>query len=107
GAVGHARGCRARRDGTVRAGNNGGDGYVIAQSLLGAGYAVEVIAPREPSSTAARTARAHYEGPVSEAARPQHPVVVDCLFGYGLSRAVEGPFAELLEELGANGCYRI
>ncbi|HBK15984.1 MAG TPA: NAD(P)H-hydrate epimerase, partial [Erythrobacter sp.] len=88
-------------------GNNGGDGYVIAQCLLGAGYAVEVIAPREPSSTAARTALAHYEGPVSEAARLQHPVVVDCLFGYGLSRAVEGAFVELLEELEANDCYRI
>jgi hydroxyethylthiazole kinase-like uncharacterized protein yjeF len=88
-------------------GNNGGDGYVIAQCLHRAGYAVDVVAPREPSSTAARTARAHYEGPVSEAARPQHPVVVDCLFGYGLSRAVEGAFAELLEDLKANDCYRI
>ena len=33
--------------------------------------------------------------------------MVDCLFGYGLDRRVESPFADLLEELGRNDSFRI
>ena len=39
-------------------GNNGGDGYVIAEAIRERGGRVTVIAATEPKTTAARTARA-------------------------------------------------
>ena len=88
-------------------GNNGGDGYVIAGCLHAKGYKVRVIAPVELKSETARKALAAFEGEVVSRAALADPVVVDCLFGYGLSRNVEGEFADLLEELAASDCYKI
>ncbi|WP_435201135.1 NAD(P)H-hydrate epimerase [Qipengyuania sp. 902] len=88
-------------------GNNGGDGYVIAGRLHAKGYKVRVIAPVEPKSETARKARAAFEGKVIGRAALTDPVIVDCLFGYGLSRDVEDEFASLLEELAASDCYKI
>ena len=88
-------------------GNNGGDGYVIAESLRRRGHEVLVVAPREPGSETARTARAHYSGEITAAGPLRHAVVADCLFGYGLARAVEGEFATLLEEFTTRDCYKI
>ena len=62
-------------------GNNGGDGYVIAETLLRNGNTVQVIAPVEPATDTARKARAEFGGDISADAAPRHPVVVDCLFG--------------------------
>ena len=81
-------------------GNNGGDGYVIAQWLLEKGVDVSVAAPLEPKTDAARHARSLWRGQTLALAdaRPA-PQFVDCLFGTGLTRAVGedwfGPFARL------------
>ncbi|UYH55940.1 NAD(P)H-hydrate dehydratase [Qipengyuania sp. SS22] len=88
-------------------GNNGGDGYVIADILLRTGHTVQIIAPIEPTTDTARKARAQFGGDISADAALRHPVVVDCLFGYGLTRPVEGEFASLLEQVSARDCYRI
>ena len=88
-------------------GNNGGDGYVIAETLLRNGTTVQVIAPVEPATDTARKARAQFGGDISADAAPRHSVVVDCLFGYGLTRQVEGVFADLLEQVVTRDCYRI
>ena len=88
-------------------GNNGGDGYVIAEDLRARGYDVDVIAPVEPASDTARTARSHFEGETRQKGPFRHAIVVDCLFGYGLSREVEGEFRVLLEDLAASDCFKI
>lgn len=88
-------------------GNNGGDGYVIAGCLQKAGYKVRVVAPVEPKSETARKAQVAFDGEVVGSAALTDPVIVDCLFGYGLSREVEGEFAGLLEELATSDCYKI
>jgi len=88
-------------------GNNGGDGYVIAETLIRRGYEVQVVAPVEPRSETARQAREQYSGAVFAASELRQPVVVDCLFGYGLARRVEGEFSNLLEELATNDCYKV
>ena len=70
-------------------GNNGGDGYVIAQWLLDKGVDVRVAAPLEPKTDAARHAKSLWRGETLALAdtRPAAQFV-DCLFGTGLTRAV-------------------
>ncbi len=80
-------------------GNNGGDGYVIARVLGQRGLAVRVIAPIEPRTQAARAARAAWGGVPVEQARGG--VLVDCLFGSGLTRPLDEPMADLLRSLGS------
>ena len=79
-------------------GNNGGDGFVAARHLERAGWDVAVAALAPPIGDAALAA-ARWRGPV----RPFHPssvaragLVLDAVFGAGLSRPVEGLVAETL-----------
>jgi len=75
-------------------GNNGGDGYVIARVLQERGLTVRVVAPFEPKTEAARAARSAWGGePLAEA---QGGVFVDCLFGSGLTRALDNELAARL-----------
>jgi hydroxyethylthiazole kinase-like uncharacterized protein yjeF len=81
-------------------GNNGGDGYVGAAALKVAGHQVRVAAATEPRSEAAVAARAAWTGPVEPIAdAAPAPVVVDALFGTGLSRGLDGATASSLCEL--------
>lgn len=71
-------------------GNNGGDGYVIAQWLLEKGVDVRVTAPVDPGTDAGRHARSLWRGEtIALADAPPAPQFVDCLFGTGLTRAVD------------------
>ena len=92
------------------AGNNGGDGYVVAREALQAGCEVTVAALGEPreESTAGRMARAFAEAGgriVSwrEAAPRDADLLVDALFGIGLNRALEGDAAAAVEAINAAG----
>lgn len=73
-------------------GNNGGDGYVAARHLAGRGVAVRVAALTEPTSTAAKTARSQWTGEVEPLSDQTvgSSLVIDCLFGTGLKRGLEG-----------------
>lgn len=83
-------------------GNNGGDGYVIAETLRVRGLAVRVVAPLPPATDAARDARAHWQGDVaSQFDGGRGGVFVDCLFGSGLSRRLDPAHEALLAELAA------
>jgi hydroxyethylthiazole kinase-like uncharacterized protein yjeF len=89
-------------------GNNGGDGYVIAQMLLEHGNPVQVVAPREPATDAARTARALYQGAVAAADQSVHgDVLVDCLFGSGLTRPLSDDLFAVLGALAARHSHVI
>lgn len=74
-------------------GNNGGDGYVAARVLAERGHPVRVAALGEPATDLARRARTGWAGPVERFpfALPDDdvfaPVIVDAVFGTGLSRA--------------------
>lgn len=70
-------------------GNNGGDGYVIAQWLREKGVDVCVAAPLDPTTDAARHAKSLWQGKTAslEEAQPAAQFV-DCLFGTGLTRAI-------------------
>ena len=89
-------------------GNNGGDGYVIAEALRERGLDVVVVAPQDPATETARTARSSYRGAVlPELGRRHAPILVDAVFGFGLTRDVGGEFARLLEEADATHGYCI
>lgn len=81
-------------------GNNGGDGYVIAETLRARGLPVAVVAAMEPQTDAARNARAAWQGEVlGLEAKPRGDVFVDCLFGTGQSRPLSDELAALVERL--------
>ena len=83
-------------------GNNGGDGWALAELIRERGGDVAVIAPREPATDAARHARAGYRGIVLEPdARRSGEVLVDCLFGSGLTRPLGDADVGLLARLAA------
>ncbi|MCH2487230.1 MAG: NAD(P)H-hydrate epimerase, partial [Erythrobacter sp.] len=88
-------------------GNNGGDGYVIAEELRARGHDVTMIAPVEPKGETAEKARANFAGSIRRSGELDQAVVVDCLFGYGLDRPVEGDFALLLEALDRSEAFKI
>jgi len=89
-------------------GNNGGDGYVIARRLAEAGNRVEVVAPVEPKTDAARSARERFGRPVHSSGRGvRGEVFVDCLFGTGLARPLSGELALLLRDLAARHPVRV
>lgn len=83
-------------------GNNGGDGYVIAEVLRGRGTAVRVIAAADPATDAARKARALFGGDaLGPDAEVHGEVLVDCLFGSGLTRPLSDDHHGLLSRLAA------
>ncbi|VXC60891.1 NAD(P)H-hydrate dehydratase [Sphingomonas sp. 8AM] len=81
-------------------GHNGGDGYVAAARLHAAGRLVRVAAAVEPRTPAAIAARALWGGPVEQlATAAPAPVLVDALFGTGLTRALEEDTSSFLNKL--------
>ena len=81
-------------------GNNGGDGWVIAELIRERGGDIAVISPKAPGTDAARNARSLYRGAVIDAATPRHgEVFVDCLFGSGLTRALPAEWVDLIARL--------
>lgn len=89
-------------------GNNGGDGYVIAQYLYEHGTPVQVIAARAAATDAARKARSLYQGAYAgDENAPHGEVLVDCLFGSGLTRALPDDLLALLTGLAAHHHQRI
>lgn len=86
-------------------GNNGGDGYVAARLLAERGVDVRVIAPEAPHTSAAIAARAACPLQVGEADDGSGGMVlVDALFGSGLTRAPSPELSALLA--GLRGSHR-
>lgn len=93
-------------------GNNGGDGFVAARVLAARGYPVrlmllgEVGALRGDAADAAK----RWTGPV-EAASPGGlagaGIIIDALFGAGLSRPVDGLAKQMIEAVNASGAHVI
>jgi NAD(P)H-hydrate epimerase len=87
-------------------GNNGGDGFVAARLLREQGYRVRLalLGPREAlKGDAAEMAKRWGEPvePLAPAAIDGADVVVDALFGAGLSRPLDGAAAEVVAAINA------
>jgi hydroxyethylthiazole kinase-like uncharacterized protein yjeF len=83
-------------------GNNGGDGYVAARYLRDRGVEVRVAALGPPKAGAAEAAALAWGGPVEaiESAEPA-PLLIDALFGTGLTRGLDADLARRLGELAS------
>lgn len=101
----HCAGSKERNYVLVMAGmgNNGGDGLAVARLLSELGYQVEVWCPGDRAKASGqweqqRQILEHY--PIEYTDRPkrqEYAVLVDALFGVGLSRPVEGACAEAID----------
>src|SRR5215510_3682290 len=89
-------------------GNNGGDGFVAARILRAAGYQVRVglLGTREALAGDAATMASRW----GEACEPLSPagiaggdLIIDALFGAGLSRPLAGLAAEIVAAVNASG----
>ncbi len=97
-------------------GNNGGDGYVAARTLLGLGYPARCLSLGDPARLSGDAAlhaglfRALGGQILDLSSRqdlssglPPGDVIIDALFGTGLRRPLEGLAASLVEVLNASG----
>ncbi|MDQ0361241.1 NAD(P)H-hydrate dehydratase [Breznakia pachnodae] len=86
-------------------GNNGGDGYVLARLFYGEGYQVELLAlETKDLSEDCRVnldfcADLHLDF-ASEIGN--HNVIVDAIFGTGLSRNIEGKYKDIIEKINTS-----
>ena len=104
-AVANVAGYAGRRPVVILCGpgNNGGDGYVAARRLAAVDWPVRVasLVPVDALKGDAALAAGRWGGPV-EPLRPDAldgaEIVVDALFGAGLSRAVDGVAADCLAQ---------
>jgi NAD(P)H-hydrate epimerase len=89
-------------------GNNGGDGFVVARLLQAEGWPVSLglAADRRLLRDDARSMAGKWTAAVGDGT-PRGlegaELVVDALFGSGLTRPVEGPHAELVAAMNAAG----
>ena len=96
-------------------GNNGGDGLVISRLLIGRGWDVKtfVIGNLEKGSPdfTANLRRLNSFATISKKNDfpkiPDQPVIIDGLFGSGLSRPVEGLYGDLIRYLNEQNAQRI
>ena len=90
-------------------GNNGGDGYVIARLALQKGLAVQLIQLGNEQAIAgdALLAKQDFEqagGQIAlfEGAVPQVDIIVDAIFGTGLTREVTGQWADAIDTINTS-----
>jgi hydroxyethylthiazole kinase-like uncharacterized protein yjeF len=97
-------------------GNNGGDGFVMARRLLQAGRQVTVAfagdPARLPPDASGAFAAWRTAGGVTVSDFPAAPaggwaLVVDAIFGIGLRRPVDGPYATWIAALNAQEAPRL
>lgn len=86
-------------------GNNGGDGYVAARALSDSGCPVDLYGLGEPAPGGdADCARQRYAGPtltLEDYAPSSGDVVIDALFGAGLSRDLDASVCALIERVNS------
>ena len=94
-------------------GNNGGDGMAIARLLHLKGIKVGIyLAGQEEKLTDQARQQLqiakYYQVPLENNLQPdEYTIIVDALFGVGLSRPVEGRYAEIIHMLNQSGAFRV
>ena len=71
------------------AGNNGGDGYVLGSFLYENGFDVSIFQYKTPKTSEAIAAYSEFNGKIIKEINKNYDVVVDAIFGVGLSRDLD------------------
>ncbi len=94
------------------AGNNGGDGWAVASILYP--YPIEVVFLEDPKTKESIFYREKYKGIVFPAdsekgkdAILNSEIILDCIFGIGLSRDAEGIYREIISLINQSNAYVI
>lgn len=89
-------------------GNNGGDGYAIARLLKLAGFYVDVVSANKDARTTEsnQTQKEIWQSYGNDILLQipddtSYTLVIDAVFGVGLSRNIEGHYADFIEQLNA------
>lgn len=94
-------------------GNNGGDGLAVGRILLQHGYKVTVVMPGDLSKVSAETEKqleicnAYGIEIQRQIPKKEFDVVVDAIFGIGLSRDLQGTYFELIEQMNEIEAYKV
>lgn len=94
-------------------GNNGGDGIAIARILYLHGFQAEIFLAGDPAHMTEETKRQwtaaqNYQVPVVN--NPQwdeYTIIVDAIFGVGLTRPVEGSYGEIIRRMNAACAWKV
>ena len=89
-------------------GKNGGDGFVAARVLAGRGYPVSLIllGGRDRLQGDASAMADRWEGPIGQIGDfepTQADLIIDALFGAGLTRPLDGEAADLVRAMNHSG----
>lgn len=94
-------------------GNNGGDGIAVARLLHLAGYSVEIFCPMPKEKMTFETksqydtAMKYHVPEIEQLPETAYDIVVDALFGIGLSRPIKGTPADILKKLNQTPAFKI
>ncbi len=86
----------------VGTGGNGGDGLVIGRYLLKSGYDVTcyLLSP-ESMAGDCKTNYERYNGKITGEVKDEYDVIIDALFGVGLSRTLSNDVIELIDKVNS------
>jgi len=91
-------------------GNNGGDAFVVARLLKDAGHAPQVVFSGDPARFPAAACLAHAAWLtaggtcLNDYPAGSFGLVIDGMFGIGLTRPIEGIYADWIERINASTC---
>lgn len=89
-------------------GNNGGDGFVAARLLSEKEFSVTVLLLSGKLSPDEEAVKNMYGGEIiSSWNDKKYAVIIDCIFGTGLKRNVEGVYADVIDKINKSGAYVI
>ena len=94
-------------------GNNGGDGFALARLLHLKGYSctLQFLGKEERLTKDAKinydTCHALHVPFVMDCEYSDYDVVIDCIFGTGLCRTIEGKYKDVIENINASKAYKI
>ena len=89
-------------------GNNAGDGIAIGRMLYEKGYRPEILRVGDPQKYSPQLQRQlqildWYKPVFVEKIEKKYELIVDAIFGFGLSREIQGTYAEVISEINCNG----
>ncbi|MDE7162709.1 MAG: NAD(P)H-hydrate dehydratase [Clostridia bacterium] len=86
-------------------GNNAGDGYVAARELIARGYNVSVYSCEGEISIGCKREKKRYTGKFTRTISGD--IIVDCIFGTGLNRKLQGEHASAVRKINQSSAYVI